>query len=80
MEIGSRLSLALSSEEMSMVELAELERIKNKNLMGGLLSRVLGKIPTLGVELKALIPADSEASLKRYQESNSDTSVWLETI
>lgn len=37
MEIGSRLSLALSSEEMSMVELAELEGIRNKNLMGGLL-------------------------------------------
>lgn len=77
MEVGSRISLALSSDEMSLVELAELEGIKSKNIVGGLISRTVGKIPMLGLEIKSSIPPNSELLLKRYQESHGDSAVWL---
>ncbi|WP_282349018.1 hypothetical protein [Pseudomonas sp. PS01301] len=77
MEAGARIGIALSDDQMSMVELAELDNIKSKNIVGALLSRTLGKIPFLGVELKKSLPANSENLLKRYQESDDSKNVWI---
>ena len=77
MEIGTQIGLALTDDTMSMVELAELDGIKSKNIIGALTSRMLGKLPLLGVEIKKSIPINTEHLLKRYQESEERRHVWL---
>lgn len=76
-EVGTRLHVALTSDEMSMVELAELEGAKSKNIIGALISRTLGKIPGLGIDIRNSIPNNSEALLRRYQEDHAESTVWL---
>lgn len=76
-EIGAHIGIALSDDTMSMVELAELDGLKSKNIVGALISRTLGKIPLLGVEIKKSLPANSESLLKRYQSSEERKNVWL---
>ncbi|WP_210638877.1 hypothetical protein [Pseudomonas sp. Tri1] len=77
MEIGAHIGIALSDDTMSMVELAELDGLKSKNIVGALISRTLGKIPLLGIELKKSLPTNSESLLKRYQDSEERKHVWL---
>ncbi|HJE69412.1 P-loop ATPase, Sll1717 family [Pseudomonas oryzihabitans] len=77
MEIGSNIGIAFSDDAMSMVELAELDGIKSKNIVGALISRTLNKIPFLDMELKKALPQNSESLLKRYQESEKRKHVWL---
>ncbi|MCL1532003.1 hypothetical protein M3O57_16695 [Xanthomonas nasturtii] len=77
LEIGSRIEIALTSDEMSMVELAELDGLKSKNLVGGLVSRVLGKIPLLNFEKKDSIPENCEALLKNFQSKYENHVVWV---
>src|SRR5699024_5371720 len=52
LEIGKSIGFALTSDEISMVEISELEGMKSKNIIGGLISRVKGKIPLVNAELK----------------------------
>lgn len=42
-EIGAQIGFAISSGSMSMIEIAELDGLKSKNLIGGLISRLKGK-------------------------------------
>jgi hypothetical protein len=76
-EIGKNIGLALSDSSISMVEAAELEGIKNKNIIGALLARIKGKIPGLGVETKTSIPANWEALLTTYKDKHKDGNIWL---
>ncbi|HCR36133.1 TPA: hypothetical protein DIU22_03780 [Candidatus Woesebacteria bacterium] len=76
-EIGKLIGFALADNEISMVEAAELEGIKSKNLVGALVSRIKGKIPYLNLELKKSIPDNWEQLLKTYQESHSKSAVWV---
>ncbi len=76
-EIGDRIGFALTSDEMSMVELAEIEGFKSKNIIGGLIGRVKGKIPGLGVEVNANQPSNLNELLQNYQDDNKDSCVWI---
>ena len=76
-EIGSSIGFALTSDEMSMVEVAELEGMKSKNIIGGLISRVKGKLPVINAEIKKSIPDNLGSLLQNYQEKNKDSSVWM---
>lgn len=76
-EIGSSIGVALSSDTMSMVEMAELEGMKSKNLVGGLISRIKGKIPFLETELKNSFPENLESLLTNYQDKNKESTIWL---
>ena len=62
---------------MSMVELSELDGLKSKNLIGGLISRVKGKIPLVGAEIKSSLPENLDALLQNYQDENANSNVWL---
>ncbi|WP_223296227.1 P-loop ATPase, Sll1717 family [Shewanella halifaxensis] len=75
--IGKTINFALTSDEMSMVEISELEGMKSKNLIGGLISRIKGKIPVLGSETQGFQPEKLENLLNNYLEENSDKKVWL---
>lgn len=77
LEIGTRIGFALSSNEMSVIEVSELEGLKSKNIVGGLISRVVGKIPGLSAEVKASIPNDLGMLLSNYQSSHGSSVVWL---
>lgn len=77
MEIGSKIGFAVASDEISMVEIAELDGLKNKNLVGGLISRIKGKIPFLNLEVKSSIPENYETVLKTYQEKSENCTVWV---
>jgi len=62
---------------MSMVELSELDGLKSKNLIGGLISRVKGEIPLVGAEVKSSLPENLDALLHNYQDENANSNVWL---
>lgn len=76
-EIGSQIGFAFSSDEIAMVESAELDGLKSKNFIGGLLARVRGKIPLVNAELKDSIPENLESLLTGYQEKNENSKVWI---
>lgn len=76
-EIGNKIGFALNSNEISMVEIAELDGFKNKNFVGGLISRIAGKLPAVDIELKGHTPDNINNLLKNYQEENRDSNVWL---
>jgi hypothetical protein len=77
LEIGDTIGFALTSDEMSIIEIAELEGIKSKNIIGGLISRIKGKIPLVGAEVKKTIPENLVSLLNNYQEDNADSKVWI---
>ncbi|MCA3987370.1 P-loop ATPase, Sll1717 family [Vibrio vulnificus] len=76
-EIGNTIGFAASSNSISMVEVAELDGLKNKNFIGGILSRIKGKIPVINTEMKDNIPENLESVLSNYQNKHKDSSVWL---
>jgi hypothetical protein len=79
LEIGSQINLALSDNEISVVEAAEFEGFKGKNLVGSLISRIIGKIKILSteIEIRNAVPANWEALLRNYQKEHDDSDVWL---
>lgn len=77
LELGSRIGMALSSDEMSMVEMAELEGMKSRNLVGGLLARLKGKIPLLSAELTSSLPTNAMSLLSNYQAVSDHSTVWV---
>ncbi|MEA9563428.1 MULTISPECIES: hypothetical protein [unclassified Xanthomonas] len=77
LEIGRRIGFAMSSDEISIVEASELEGLKSKNIVGGLIARIVGKLPGLSVELRNSIPRDLSNLLKNYQESSGNSDVWV---
>src|SRR5690606_36012684 len=68
LEIGNAINFALTSDEMSMVEIAELEGMKSKNIIGGLIARVKGKLPLVNAELKQSFPENPGSLLQNYQD------------
>lgn len=76
-EIGRNIGFALNSNDVSMVELAEIDGLKGKNFIGGLISRVKGKLPGLDVEVKNSIPENLDRLLLDYQARNVNSRVWV---
>ncbi|MFT7007859.1 MAG: hypothetical protein ACJAXJ_002398 [Colwellia sp.] len=76
-EIGCQINLALSSNSITMVEIAELDGLKSKNLIGGMVSRLKGKIPLIKQEVTSNIPESIESILSNYQEKHKNSKVWL---
>ena len=60
-----------------MVELAEIDGLKGKNFIGGLISRVKGKLPGLEVDVKSSIPEKLDRLLHDYQVRNINSRVWI---
>ncbi|MBA4289530.1 MAG: hypothetical protein C0439_11245 [Pseudomonas sp.] len=77
LEIGNNIGFALTSNEMSMVEISELEGMKSKNLLGGLIARIKVKIPYLSTETKEFQPSKLDLLLTRYQEENRNSKIWI---
>lgn len=77
LELGARIGLAFTSDEMSMVEMAELEGMKSRNLIGGLLARLKGKIPFLSAEVSSSLPENAISLLSNYQEASQKSIVWV---
>lgn len=77
LEIGNTINFALTSDEMSMVEIAELEGMKSKNIIGGLIARVKGKLPLVNAELKQSFPENPGSLLQNYQDQHENSSVWI---
>ncbi|MBK1891052.1 hypothetical protein Undi14_13500 [Undibacterium sp. 14-3-2] len=76
-EIGRTIGFAFSSDAISMVEIAEIDGLKGRNLVGGLISRIKAKIPFLDAEIKSSIPENYESLLASYQSGFSERTVWL---
>lgn len=77
LEIGSRIGFAATSDEISIVEMAELEGMKSKNIVGGLISRIKGKIPFIDIEMQKSTPDNIGSLLNNYLESKPNLTVWL---
>lgn len=76
-EIGNQIGFALNSDDMSFVELSEIEGLKSKNLVGALIARVKGKVLGAGVEVKSDVPNNLDKLLRRYQDNDNSPNVWL---
>ncbi len=76
-EIGNQIGFALNSDDMSFVELSEIEGLKSKNLVGALIARVKGKVLGGGVEVKSDVPNNLDKLLRRYQDNDNSPNVWL---
>lgn len=76
-EIGKSIGFALNSNDISMVELAEIDGFKGKNIVGGLISRLRGKVLGLDIEIKSSSPESLDHLLNNYQERNKDSMVWV---
>lgn len=76
-EIGNSINCAFTSNDISMVEMAEMEGLKGKNFIGGLIERIKGKIPLLGTEIRTFLPENKESLLQNYQTTHKNSSVWL---
>lgn len=77
LDLGANIGFAFTSDEMSMVEMAELEGMKSRNLIGGLVARIKGKIPLVSVEVSNSFPANAISLLNNYQEANQNSVVWV---
>ncbi|GAB0062962.1 hypothetical protein IBA8401_39920 [Pseudomonas syringae] len=77
LEIGNTIGFALTSDEMSMVEIAELEGMKSKNIIGCLISRIKGKLPLVDAEIKQSFPQNPESLLQNYQDQHESSNVWM---
>ncbi|MGF6806048.1 hypothetical protein OKW30_001174 [Paraburkholderia sp. Clong3] len=87
-EIGSKIGFAASDLAMSLVESAEIEGFKDKNIVSALTDRVgnivklaFGKggdtaLDVSGLANKKAIPNPQE-SLRRYQDEKADGRVWF---
>ena len=88
MELANQMGFAMSDDAMTLIESAEIEGIKGRNLISGLMSRIspiiesASKVLTKGViALKTTNPTDPknigyEHILRRLQ-SSTETTVWL---
>ena len=82
-EIGRRLHMALTDVSMTLVESAELAGLRGKNLVGSLLERMKGKLPSVvgisAVEVQKLQQINPLFLLQNYSGSSqpSDVNVWL---
>tara|TARA_R110001606_G_scaffold345151_3_gene493980 strand:- start:4916 stop:6376 length:1461 start_codon:yes stop_codon:yes gene_type:complete len=76
-EIGKRIDVALSSDEMSLVELSEIEGLKSKNIIGGLVARVKAKFSGAEISIEDSIPRKMDAWLQRYQEGGRFPNIWI---
>lgn len=77
LEIGDSIGFAFTSDEMSMVEIAEIEGMKSKNIIGGLISRVRGKLPMVNVELRNSFPENMQSLLENYQKKHEKSNAWI---
>lgn len=73
-EIGKTLSLALTDDTITLVENAELEGFKEKNLIGCLVERMKRKIGRIEIDKPEM--QNSIALLERYQEKKG-RKVWV---
>lgn len=76
-EIGVSIGFAFNSDEMSMVELSELDGFKSKNIIGALTSRMIGKLPFVSTEIQSSIPKNLESLLQNYQSNNDNSKIWI---
>lgn len=74
-EIGKRINIAFSDDKMSVVEEAEINGFKGKNLIGALLERIF--IHTDKIKIQGGSVENNAETLKRIQSSNSSDKVWL---
>lgn len=75
--LGANIGIALSSDDMTLVEMAELDGYKSKNFVGGLLSRFKSKIPKLDIEITQNFPENFNSTLERYFTEHADQTVWI---
>lgn len=76
-EIGAKIGFAFDSNAISMVELAEIEGLKRKNIIGSLISRVIPKISDAEVQFKTSTPDNLGSLLCDYQETHTNSNVWI---
>lgn len=74
-EIGKKLKLGISDDKMSVIEMAEINGFKGKNIVGALLDRVKIHEDKFKIE-KTNVEINHSELLKRIQ-SSQDCNVWL---
>ena len=77
LELGSKANVAISDNAMTMVEMAELEGFKGRNILRALLSRVKLKVAGVEVDRAGAIPNSMPAMLESYWNEKEDKPLWL---
>lgn len=76
-EIGNTINLALSDDAISMVEIAEIEGFKTRNIIGSLTARLKAKIPLIEGEVTQSPNKNSLKLLENYQNKYESSKIWL---
>mgnify|MGYP000905324185 CR=1 FL=1 len=75
-EIGNKIKFALDDTAISLVEAAEINGFKSKNLLSALLDRLEIKLPLIP-QKKVKSSVDPIALLKNFQETHKNEKIWL---
>ena len=75
-ELGAKIKFAVTDDEISLVEAAELDSFRGRNLLSALSDRMLKKLPVVGVERSRIAIGDEVQLLSRYS-SNDSQGVWF---
>lgn len=78
-EIGARIKLAVSDDQISLVEAAELDSFRGRNILSALSDRLLKKMTLPGAaEMERVrIPIGDEVQLLRRFAANESQAVWF---
>lgn len=78
-ELGAKIRVAITDDEISLVEAAELDSFRGRNLLSALSDRLLKKLPMPGageLERSRTVIGDEVQLLRRYS-SNESQAVWF---
>jgi len=76
LELGATLRFAVSDDATTLVEGAELNGFRGRNLVGSLLDRLRVKAAGFELSRQRVEQGDSQALLRRFQE-NKEIRVWI---
>lgn len=77
-EIGSRIKVAVNDDQISLVEAAELDSFRGRNLLSALSDRLLSKLSAGGAEIERIrLPIGNEVELLRRFAHDESLNVWF---
>lgn len=77
-ELGAKIKVAMTDDEMSLVEASEIDSFRGRNLVSALSDRLLKKLPIPGIEAeRTRLPIGDEVQLLSRYAAGEDKSVWF---
>lgn len=77
-ELGAKIKVAMGDDSIALVEAAELDSFRGRNILSALSDRLIKKLPVAGVELeRSRVPIGDEIQMLKRVAASEDNNVWL---